>query len=150
MGKIKKSIEIASPVDKVFAFIAEPENLLEVWPGLLEIKHIRPLANGGYSFNWTYKMAGLSFQGQAECTEFIKDRRILTRNESGIPSTFEWAFQEEDLGTRVTLKGEYNVPGVALGRLVEPVISKMNEQEIEALLSNLKIRVEAEEGVILA
>lgn len=144
MGQISKSIDITAPVDMVFAFMAEPANLVEVWPSLLEIKHIKPLANGGYSFNWTYKMAGLSFQGLAECTEFIKDRRILTRSESGIPGTFEWAFQKGKNGSRVTIKVEYTIPGAALGRMAEPVIHKMNEQEIEALLANVKVRVEAE------
>jgi uncharacterized membrane protein len=144
VAKINKFIDIEMPVGKVFDFIAEPENLVEIWPSLLEINNIKPLANGGYAFNWTYKMVGLRFQGQTECIEYLKDRRILSKNESGIPSTFEWSFQEVDEGTRVTLKVENTIPGAALGRLAEPVINKMNEQEIETLLANLKVRVEAE------
>ena len=77
MPKIEKSIFIGMPLEKIFGFMAEPSNLLEIWPSLLEVRNVQPLPNGGYLYDWTYKMAGMRFEGQAEWTEFVKDRRIV-------------------------------------------------------------------------
>lgn len=142
MAKIEKSIFIVARLDKVFAFMAEPGNLPEIWPSLLEVRNVKPLPNGGYCFDWTYKMAGIRFEGQAKWTEFVKDQRIVYVNESGIPSTFIWTYQPEDGGTRVSVNIEYSIPGIALSRLTEPIIHKMNEQESETILANLKVCME--------
>lgn len=144
MAKIEKSIFINTPVDKVFAFMAEPGNLPEIWPSLLEVRNVKPLPNGGYCYDWTYKLAGIRFEGQAEWTEFVKDERIVYISEIGIPSTFIWTYQAEGSGTRVSVDVEYSIPGTALSRLTEPIIHKMNEHESETILANLKVRMEAE------
>jgi len=142
MAKIKKSVFINAPVEKVFAFMAEPSNLVEIWPSLLEIRNVKPLPNGGYCYDWSYKMAGLRFEGQAEWTEFVKNQRIVDKNESGIPSLLIYTCQPEDGGTRVGVSVEYTIPGVALSRLAEPIIHKMNEHEGETILANLKACME--------
>lgn len=142
MAKIEKSILINAPLDKVFAFMAEPSNLLEIWPSLLEVKNVQPLPNGGYCYEWTYKMAGIRFDGQAECIEFVRDQRIVDKNEGGIPSTLVWTYQPEDGGTRVSVSVEYAIPGAALARLAEPIVHKMNQHESETVLVNLKARME--------
>ncbi|HEX9618072.1 MAG TPA: SRPBCC family protein [Anaerolineales bacterium] len=142
MAKIEKSIFINAPLEKVFAFMAEPNNLPEIWPSLLEVKNVQPLPNGGYCYEWVYKMAGMRFEGQAEWTEFVKNARIVDKNESGIPSTFVWTYQPEDGGTRISVSVEYSLPGAILGKLAEPVIHKMNEHESDTILANLKARME--------
>jgi uncharacterized membrane protein len=143
VAKIEKSIVIDAPVEKVFTFMAEPNNLLEIWPSLLEIRNVEPLPNGGYCYDWTYKMAGLRFEGRAEWIEFVKDQRVVDRNQGGIPSTFVWTYQPEGAGTRVTMRVDYSIPGAAVGRLAEPIIQKMNEHEAGTILANLKTRMEA-------
>jgi len=143
MAKIEKSILISAPVDKVFAFMAKPENLPEIWPSLVEVRNVQLLPNGGHCYDWTYKLAGVRIDGHAEWTEFIEDQRIVDKNESGIPSTFVWNYRPEDGGTRVTLNVDYTIPGAVLGKLAEPVIHKMNEHEAETVLANLKARMEA-------
>jgi uncharacterized membrane protein len=142
LAQIRESVFINAPVEKVFAFMAEPHNLLEIWPSLLEIRNVQPLPNGGYCHDWTYKMAGMRFEGQAEWAEFVKDQRVVYKNESGIPSTFVWTYQSENSGTRVSVSVEYTIPGAALARLAEPIIHKMNEHEGETILANLKARME--------
>ncbi len=88
MAKIEKSLFINAQVEKVFGFMAKPENLPEIWPSLQEVRNVQPLPNGGYTYDWTYKMAGIRFEGHAKWTEFIENQRIVDENESGIPSTF--------------------------------------------------------------
>lgn len=142
MAKIEKSILINAPVEKVFAFMAKPENLPEIWPSLQEVRNIQPLSKGGYSYDWSYKMAGLRFDGHAEWIEFVQNQRIVDKNESGIPSTFIWTYQAEGGGTRVSLSVDYTIPGTVLGKLAEPIVHKINEQEAETVLFNLKVRME--------
>lgn len=142
MAKIEKSIFINAPVEKVFTFMAEPKNLPEIWPSLLEVKDVESLPNGGSCYNWVYKLAGMRIEGHAEWIEFVPNQRIVDKNESGIPSTFVYAYQPEDGGTRVTVQAEYTIPGAILGKLAEPFIVKMNENEADTVLANLKARME--------
>jgi carbon monoxide dehydrogenase subunit G len=144
MAKIEATILIQAQPNRVFAFMAEPHNLVVIWPSLLEIRNLELLPNGGYCYDWVYKMAGLRFEGRSRCTEFVKDRRIASRNEGNIPSTFVWMYEPEGAGTRVTMKAEYAIPGAALARLVEPIIDKMNQHEADTMLANLRARLEAE------
>lgn len=142
MPRIEKTIFIKAPLKTVFAFMAEPHSLLEIWPSLQEIRDVQPLPNGGFCYEWTYKMAGLRISGQAEWSEFIKDRRIVINNQGGISGTLVWNYQAENGVTRVNLIVDYHVPGAALARLTEPIIQKMNVHESEAMLANLKARLE--------
>jgi uncharacterized membrane protein len=142
MSKIEKTTFINAPMEKVFAFMAEPNNIPEIWPSLLEVKNVQPLPNSGYCYEWVYKMAGMRLEGQAEWTEFVKNQRIVNKNEGSFPSTFIWNYQPEDGGTRVTVTVEYTLPGAVLGKLAEPVLNKMNDHEAETVLANLKARME--------
>ncbi|GAB4405280.1 MAG: hypothetical protein OHK003_32970 [Anaerolineales bacterium] len=143
MAKIEKSILINAPVEKVFEFMAHPENLPAIWPSLQDVKNVQSLPNGGYSYDWSYKMAGIRFDGHAEWTDFVKNQRIVDKNESSIPSTFVWTYQADDGGTRVSMSVDYTIPRAVLGKLAEPVIHKMNEHEAETVLTNLKAYMEA-------
>jgi len=143
MPKIEKTIFIAAPPEKVFAFMVDPGNLIEIWPSLLELRNVQPLPTGGYCFDWTYKMAGMRFQGTTMTTEFVKDQRIATKSESGIQNNLVWNYQPQERGTRATVSVDYAVPANVLGRLAEPIVHKYNQKECETILANLKARMEA-------
>ena len=144
MAKITRSISISAPVEKVFAFMWEPTNLPEIWPSMVEVKDVKQTPEGvGSTFAWVYKMAGMRFEGVSETTEYIANRRNITKSAKGIPSTFVWAYQAEDGGTKLTLEVEYTVPIPLLGKLAEAFIVKQNEHEAECTLANLKARMEA-------
>ncbi len=143
MAKIEKSILINAPVEKVFEFMSHPENLPRIWPSLQEVKNVQPLPNGGYTYDWSYKMAGFPINGKATWSEFVQNQRILDQNESSIPSTFIWDFQPKDGGTQVTLNVDYTIPGTITSKLGEPIIHKINEHEATTVLSNLKAWMEA-------
>lgn len=142
MSKIEKSLLINAPVEKVFDFMSKPENLPQIWPSLQEVRNVQPLPNGGYTYDFTYKMTGFRVEGHAEWIEFIKNQRIVDQAKSEIPSTFAWSYQTENGGTRVSLKVDYTVPGAILSKLAEPIIHKMNEHEADTVLANLKARME--------
>ena len=143
MAKGETTITINAPVEDVFSCIDEPSNLPEIWPGMVEAKDVQRLPNGGNSFRWVYKMAGMRFEGTSEDTEYVVNQRVVSKTKGGIESTVTWTLQPEASGTKVTFEAEYSVPIPLLGKLAEAFIVKQNEREAELLLANLKAKMEA-------
>jgi uncharacterized membrane protein len=144
MAKLKGTISIHAPVEKVFGYMADPTNLPEIWPSMVEVKDVKKTPDGAVSgYNWVYKMAGMRFEGTSETSEAVANQRVVVKNVTGIPSTFVWTYQPEDGGTKLTVEVEYTVPVPLLGKLAEAFIVKQNEHEADVMLANLKARMEA-------
>lgn len=142
MAKMERSAVIRAPAEKIFGYVANPSNLPEFWPSMVEVKDIQLLPNGGHSFRWVYKMAGMRFEGTLEDTEYVPNQRIVGKSTGGVEGAVTWTFLPEAGSTRVTFHGEYTVPIPLLGRIAEAVVVKINEHEADALLNNLKVRME--------
>jgi len=142
MIQAKKQIHINAPVEKVFDFSVEPENLPEIWPSLIKVDNIERSPTAGHSWDWQYKMAGMTFNGHSNTTEFVPNKRVVTENKEGIPSIFNWEYSAEDGGTTLDVTVEYTVPVPVLGKLAERIVVKMNENEMDTLLANLKTVME--------
>ena len=140
MARVEKEVIVNAPVEKVFSYISEPNNLLEFWPSLVEIKDVQSLPNGGYSARWVYKMAGMRFDGTGEYTQVIPNHWIIIETKGGVSSTITWTFRSVQDGTRVNLTVEYRVPIPLLGKLAEAIIVMMNEQEGDLMMANLRAR----------
>ncbi len=144
MTKLEKTITIAAPVDKVFAYLSQPANLPEIWPSMIEVKNVKQTSQHvGDSFDWVYKMAGMRFEGSSTTAEYIANSRTVTKGAGGIPSTFVYTFEAEDGHTRFHMAVEYTVPVPLLGKLAESFILKQNEHEMDVFLANLKARMES-------
>jgi uncharacterized membrane protein len=142
MAKLNKSILIAAPAEKIFAYMNDPKNLTEIWPSMQEIKDVKTLPNGGVSFKFGYKMAGIRLEASSEDTEFILNQRTVSKMAGGIEGWTTFVYEAQGQGTKVSLEMEYLVPLPVIGKLAEAVIIKMNEHEAEMLLVNLKARME--------
>jgi uncharacterized protein YndB with AHSA1/START domain len=142
MAKLEKSIRINAPVERVFNYINGPSNLPEIWPSMVEAKDIQKLPNGGNRFRWTYKMAGMRFEGISEDTDVVPNQKVVSKTEGGLESTVTWEIQTEGESTNVSFQAEYIVPIPLLGKLAEAFIVRQNEHEAEVLLANLKARME--------
>lgn len=143
MAKTRTTIKINAPVEKVFAYISEPANQVEIWPSLVEVRDVEQLPGGGYRHSWVYKMAGVPMTGSTRTTEFVPNRRFVEVTEGGVASKITWSFEPEDGGTRLVVDSEYTVPVPVLGRMAEALIVKMNQREAELIMANLKARMEA-------
>lgn len=143
MARIRRTITINAPVEKVFDYWTDPTNLPEYWPSMVEVSDVHPLPKGGNSFRFVYKMAGMRFEGASEDTEFVPNERTVTKGKDGLESTVTATFQPVDDGTKMTFEVEYTVPIPLLGRLAEAVIVRLNENEANVVLANLKARMEA-------
>ena len=143
MAKISRSIEIDAPVERVFSFMTDPNNMPEVWPSMVEVKNVERKDDGSHEFDWVYKMAGIRFEGHASASDVRKNERVVSKNASGIPSTFEYTYEKLGAGrSRLKIDCEYEIPGRLLSKLGEPFLKRINEHEAEVLLKNVKARME--------
>jgi uncharacterized protein YndB with AHSA1/START domain len=143
MATVERSSLIDAPVDKVFTFLDDPTHLPEIWPSMVEVKDVQQLPQGGERYHWSYKMAGMRFEGDSETVEYEPNKHILQKSSGDIPSTFDWTFTPENGSTRFALKVEYEIPQTLLAKLAEPLIVKLNEREADSFVGNLKDRIEA-------
>ena len=82
MPKVENEVVINAPVHEIYDYVSKTSNLTQIWPSLLEITHETLLPNGGYSYRWKYKMAGIRFKrnrrmysNRAECPADIQEYR---------------------------------------------------------------------------
>ncbi len=143
MAKLESSITINAPVEKVFEYASKPENQPEFWPSMIEVKNVKELPNGGYSYDFVYKMFGVRLSGSSEDTEFVPNERLVSVSTGGIESKITWLFQPEDGGTNIAVEAEYTVPVPVLGKFAESIIVRQVEKEVEVILYNLKTMMEA-------
>jgi uncharacterized protein YndB with AHSA1/START domain len=143
MAKLSRRTTIHAPADEVFHFLEDKTHFPEFWPSMVEVSDIRDLPNGGKHFHWIYKMAGIRFEGDTDEVEFVENRKLVGKNEKGIESTITWLLDPHGDDTDLTFEAEYKVPVPVLGRMAEKVIVKMNENEAETILANLKTQLES-------
>lgn len=140
---IDKSILIEAPVEKVFAYYSEPENLPEVWPSLLEVKEVERTPEGwARKFKWVYKMAGMRFEGSTENSEYDKNERTVAVSKGGIESTIDTTYEDQGGKTLLRDRVTYRVPVPLIGRVAERFLARTNEHEVETIHKNLKARLE--------
>jgi uncharacterized membrane protein len=143
MAKITRSIQINAPVEKVFAFMNQPTNLPDIWPNMVEVKDVQILPNGGASFKYVYKIAGIQLESFSEDTEYTLDERTVSKSTGGIEGTSTFIYDTTQQGTNVTYVNEYKIPIPLIGKMAESAISKLATQDTVTLLNNLKTRMEA-------
>src|SRR5512143_906423 len=103
MASITKSIFIAAPVEKVFAFMDDPMNTVDIMVGMANVRNVKDVG-GSKSFDWTYKMGGMKFDGSSETIERTPNKSLTVAGKGGIESTFVWTFASENGGTRATVQ----------------------------------------------
>lgn len=143
MVKISREMTIQAPLNKVFDFLAEPENLPEIWPDLIEVKNVkRPKIGNNVRYDWAYKMSGMRFDGKSEIVDYVLYERLTTRSLKGPNSTVIWRFGKEKDETRMNFEIEYEIPNPLLQKVSKKIIIQENEHDTDAMLENLKSHLE--------
>ena len=143
MPTIDKEILVNAPLEKIFSYISKPSNLPQIWPSLIEIKNEKLLPNGRYNFEWVYKMTNLHLEGTGSYVGLAQNSWFTVKTKGALDSTITWTFRSKDIGqTRVTFTIDYRVPLPLLNCLAHITVVKMNEQEADLILANLRTRFE--------
>jgi len=143
MEKVERSDTINAPVEKVFAYIADPRSEPEWLPGTVEVKDVTVTEQGvGSHYRYVYKLLGLLFEGETTTIEYIPNRRIVTQSKGGIVSTWSWTFEPHDGGTKLNVVVEYTIPIPVLGKVAEALALKQVEREADLAAANIKAMME--------
>jgi carbon monoxide dehydrogenase subunit G len=143
MVRVEKRVSIKAPISKVFDYMADPKSNLEFMPGMMDVRDIKETESHiGTHFRWTYKMAGMRFEGETTVLEWVKNKRVVTQGKGGVNSKWFFTYDPTDDGTMLSLAVEYEVPIPVIGKMAEAVIRKQNEREADLALSNIKDRME--------
>ena len=148
MTRLNREITIQAPVGKVFDFISKPSNLQRVWPSLVEIKDEKSQLGGGYSFTWRYDWGGISLVGSGRVIDIAVSQWIVAKMSGSVDCTITWAFRNLNGATRVFLTVDYQIPLPVVGWLAGKAGIKLNEQEIDTVLSNIRSSCERGRGPI--
>ncbi|MFC1977803.1 SRPBCC family protein [Chloroflexota bacterium] len=142
MPRIRKSITINAPVEKVFEYLSNPENTLEWWPN---VTGIRDVTGSGEGQRWTfdYKMMGLHFTAKAQVTRNRINHERHVKSTGGIESEWEWYFNRVNGGTHLRWVIEYTIPIPVLGKVGELFIMRRNDRVTRFVMTNIKERMEA-------
>lgn len=141
MEKVERSIAINAPVEKVFNYVADPMTAIDWMPSMMNVKDVSG-SGVGQSHRWTYKMAGVLFEGETATIEYIPNERIVNQTKGGISSTFIFSFEAHDGGAMLKLVIEYTVPVPVIGKIAEKILRKRNEREADLAMANIKEEME--------
>ena len=133
-----ESVTIRTTTPEIFSYLSAPSNYPEFWSSLVKVEDVQPLPEGRYKARYTYKMAGIPFEGTAEFTEIIPNRTLVISTRGSINSVLTWVFRSQNDQTKVTLTVDYEVPIPLLGNLAESIVKRLSEQELTFMLNNLR------------
>lgn len=141
MASVSKSIVINAPATAVYSFVADsPERATSFIPGLNRVENVSPADPGpGQTWQYEFNWFGVVISGSSRCTKLERSSFYEFQTVSGNRSTWQYRFDPDGGGTRVTLTVEYDVPESMLARFAaEGVLQSMNEQRAAETLQNLK------------
>ena len=145
MIEASERIRIDAPVGRVFAFMDDPENHVTVTPSLAEVRNVERLDEGGKRLDHTFRMAGVSLDGELVEVGREPNERMLFEMRGSLSGEIELAFAPADAGTELTYTGRYEVPGGVLAAVARPFVRRYNERELTMTLANVKARLETED-----
>ena len=141
MANVQRTVTINAPVEKVFSYVEDPMNTPDWLPSMIEVRDVNG-SGVGQEYRWTYKMAGVSLQGESTVTEQVANERRVMQSKGGIVSTWRFNLVSLDNGTKLMLDIEYTIPVPVLGKLAEKLVLKRNEREADLAMANLKDNLE--------
>ena len=93
----------------------------------------------------SYKMSGMHFEGKCETIEYTPNERLAFQSTKGLDATILLEIPTGcNSATHLTLRFEYEIPSPLLKRIKDEIIVRENEHEVEAMLQNVKSRLELE------
>jgi uncharacterized protein YndB with AHSA1/START domain len=145
--RVEESVEINRPLEEVFDYMANPENLPEWTELVVEVGDVRKSTSDqlqeGDTFTVVAKFLGRKFEMPFERTSYEPNRRYTDRGTGGPVSNQEWRYTFEELagGTRLRRVAE-GEPG-GFFKLADPIIERALRRQVRTDLDTLKDVLEA-------
>lgn len=144
MIKIENSVQINKPVEEVFAFVANIENL-PLWAGpVTEAKQISegPIGMGTKQIQ-SAQLLGRQMETTQEVTEYELNKKLSTKSTSGpLPLDIDYTFEPVGEGTKITFEASLDAGGFF--KLAEPLVGRMLNRQTASDAQTLKELLEAQ------
>jgi uncharacterized membrane protein len=138
--KVKHSVFINLPVEEIFAYLSNLENLPD-WSGVvISVRKISPEEMVvGTAVRCTIRILGRWFDMTYETVECVPNRYLTFKSVSSIaPSLICYQFEPlEGIGTNLIVEENINFPGGFLG-FAEPVVKGVIRRQLSYDLLTLK------------
>ncbi len=142
MISVESRVEIARPVEAVFAYVSDVTNDRRWQTDLGEVKLEGPLAVGGKRIE-IRTFLGRRVENVSEITAFEPNRTIAFRGTSGpVRANMTYDVAPSNGGTTFTLSAEMDARGFF--KLADPFLGRALKRSMEASLGNLKDLLETE------
>jgi hypothetical protein len=138
------SYHVEAPVEKVFDYFMDPES--GAGQGMEVLEAGRTKEGVGTFLRWRVKVGRVPvLQGMEVVTEMVANEHITEQSSSAVVGTWEYAFEPDGIGTKITLthspRGLWALPG--LSALVDLATTRLSA----AYASTVKADLEAEATV---
>jgi len=136
--RIEHSVQIARPVERVFAYTSDPEND-PAWAGAKT--DVRRISEGptavGSRHRETVTFLGRRVDHTVEVAHLEPNASITWRDEHGpAPGTIVYTYEPIGESTRFTLRLDVDLGGLLA--LAEPLVTRAGDQQVQADLTALK------------
>jgi uncharacterized membrane protein len=143
MSRVKESIFIAAPPEKVHDFASDVSKWSTWFVGLGQAESVEGDNTPGTVIKQSYHFLGMRFPITTTVTENRADAdgsyHWKGTNEGGIPGWNAWDYEPKDGGTLVTAEIEYAVPGSVVGKVADRLFVERNqERSLRHTLEHLK------------
>jgi uncharacterized membrane protein len=139
---IQKTLEIAAPVERVFEFVRDFQNLARFMPAMKEVRSV-----GDNRVRWTLRAptGGKLIEVDELITEMVPNKVISWETEAGSPvaETGTVRFQSLDPNrSRVDIHMRYQPPAGTLGHVVASLFGMDPKTQLEEALIRMKTYLE--------
>ena len=138
--QVEKTVRIEAPVEKVFAYWRNLENLPQWMSHVREVRYL-----GGDRYHWVVDgPAGIPVEWDSELLNVAENREMTWRSVEGsqVENTGRVRFQADGEGTRVHVQMKYSPPGGIIGHAVAKAFGVDPKTEMDDDLERMKTTVE--------
>ena len=130
------SIHLNRPVEQVFAYLIDPNNLRAWQSNLVETAQLTEPLHVGTRFREVRRMGPRQAEIQAEITSFEPNKRFATKTLTKPEVTVSYSFEPKNNGTLLSYR--FNMQTSGIMRLLEPLIASSIKQDTKSDFERLK------------
>jgi len=144
MIKIENSVQINRPVEEVFAFVTNIDNL-PLWAG--PVTEARQTSEGPIGVGTTQiqlaQFLGRQLETTQEVTEYKLNKKLSTKSTSGpLPLEIHYTFEPFGEGTKIMVEADLDAGGFF--KLAEPLAGRMLNRQTASDVQTLKELLEVQ------
>jgi len=141
MASFEVVVEVARPVEDVFAYATDPAKVPE-WNAMVEgVTATESPLRAGTKTRIRMRLLGRTIDGTQQVLEHEANRRLVVRTDQPFRVTDTWTFDAIGSKTRVSFASEGSPGGFF--RLAEPIVARIAKKQLQAQLDTLKEILEA-------